>query len=74
MLDWDGRLHTWPHRTIALPLCNGALASYRGYMEADIVHAAGGDGVDYKLRFLFATFAAAFLFDSQVTLFNILEM
>ena len=74
VLDWDGRLHTWPHRTIALPLCNPALASYRGCMEADIVHAAGGDGVDYKLRFLFGVFAAVFIFDSQLTLFNVMEM
>ena len=73
-LDWDGPLHTWPHRTIALPLCNHTLAGYRGYIAADILHAAGGDGVDYKLRFLFSAFAATFLFDSQLTLFNIMEM
>ena len=72
--DWDGIRHAWSSREIALPLCNHALASYRGYMRAAIVHAAGGDGVNYKLRFLFSAYAATFLFDSQLTLFNILEM
>ena len=74
VLDWEHVVHTWPHREVALPLCNPFQAKYRGYMRAAIIHAAGGDGVEYKLRFLFSAYAATFLFDSQVTLFNILEM
>lgn len=73
-MDWGGTRHAWPRSEIALPLCNRAHASYRSYTQSAIVHAAGGDGVDYKLRFLFSAYAAAFLFDSQITLFNILEM
>ncbi len=74
VLDWEGRLHPWPRREIALPLCNHDLSRYQGYMQAAVVHAASGYDVDYKLRFLFSTFAGKFLFDPQLTLFNILEM
>ena len=74
VLDFEHAVRPWPHREVALPLCNLSQAKYRGYMRAAIIHAAGGDGVEYKLRFLFSVYAATFLFDSQVTLFNILEM
>ena len=74
VLDWEHAVQVWPHREVALPLCNHSHANFRGYMRAAIIHAAGGDGVEYKLRFLFSTYAATFLFDSQLTLFNILEM
>ena len=74
VLDWEGVRHEWPHSEIALPLCNHAHAGYRGYMRAAVVHAAGGDGVNYKLRFLFSAYAATFLYDTQLTLLNIMEM
>lgn len=73
-LDWAAVRVDWPRSEIALPLCNADRATYRGYTQAAIVHAAGGDGLDHKLRFLFSTYAGAFLFDPQLALFNILEM
>ena len=74
VLDWAGAVHHWPASSIALPLCNTNYASYRGYTKATIVHAAGPDGVNYKLQFLFSAFSGTFLFDSQLALLNILEM
>ena len=73
-LNWDGVLHEWPRGEIALPLVTGHLTSYPQYKDAAIVHAASGHPTDYKLRFLFSIFAGRFLFDSQLTLFNITEM
>ncbi len=74
VLDWEHIVYHWPHREVALPLCNRSHATYRDFMRAAVIHAAGGVGVEYKLRFLFSAYAATFLFDSQLTLFNILEM
>lgn len=74
VLDWDGGAKVWPQHEIALPLCNGHSATYRAFMGATIVHAAGGDSVNQKLRFLFSAFAGTFLFDPQLALFNIMEM
>ncbi len=74
VLDWEHALRKWPCREVALPLCNSSHATYRDFMRAAVIHAAGGVGVEYKLRFLFSAYAATFLFDSQLTLFNILEM
>jgi hypothetical protein len=74
VLDWDASVAVWPHREIALPLCNSHAASYHDYTNAAIVHAACGHDLDLKLRFLFSVFAGAFLFDPQMLLFNILEM
>ncbi len=74
VLDWDGVVTAWPRHTIALPLCNEHSASYHVFSSAAIVHAAGGQGVDRKLQFLFSVFAGAFLFDPQLVLFNVLEM
>jgi hypothetical protein len=74
VLDWPGAVHHWSPSSIALPLCNHNHATYRGYTRATIVHAAGPDGVNYKLQFLFSAYSGAFLFDSQLALLNILEM
>jgi hypothetical protein len=74
VLDWDGTVRHWPKSAVALPLCNNRYAPYRSYMRSTILHAAAGDGVNYKLQFLFSAFAGAFLFDSQLALLNILEM
>ena len=73
-LDWDGALHPWPHGEIALPLVTGHVQTYVDFSRATIVHAASGAPADYKLRFLFGMFAGAFLFDSQLALFNTIEM
>jgi hypothetical protein len=74
VLDWDGKVSELPLGEIALPLCNRLLSHYRVYSNSAIVHAAGGDGVTFKLRFLFSTFMGAFLFDPQLAFFNIMEM
>jgi hypothetical protein len=74
VLDWDGGLGELPPDEIALPLCNHTYSPYRCYTNSAIVHAAGGDDVNHKLRFLFSAFTGAFLFDPQLALFNILEM
>jgi hypothetical protein len=74
VLDWDGTVRQWPKSAVALPLCNNRYAPYRSYMRSTILHAAAGDGVNYKLQFLFSAFAGSFLFDPQLALLNILEM
>ncbi len=74
VLDWDGDIGELPAGEIALPLCNRELSHYRAFTNCAIVHAAGGDDVNHKLRFLFSAFTGAFLFDPQLALFNILEM
>ena len=73
-LNWEGVIHEWPRGEIALPLVTGHLMSYPQYQDAAIVHVASGHPIDYKLRFLFSIFAGRFLFDSQLALFNVLEM
>jgi hypothetical protein len=74
VLDWTGEVTVWPDHLIALPFCNSHAERYSVCRRAAIVHAAGGGGLDEKLRFLFSVFAGAFLFDPQLVLFNILEM
>lgn len=74
VLDWNGGVTVWPELLIALPFCDSRAANFHVMNRAAIVHAAGGGGVDEKLRFLFSVFAGAFLFDPQLLLFNILEM
>ena len=73
-LDWRGSVKRWPAAEIGLPLVNDEARAHHSYMQKSIVHAAGGYNLDDKLRFLFSVFAAQFLFDSRLTLFNILEM
>jgi hypothetical protein len=72
VLDWHGGTREWHPRQIALPFVTGA--HYRDYSAAAIVHAAGGGLPEERSRFLFGLFASAFLFDSQLVLFNVLEM
>ena len=73
-LDWDGVMHPWRKGEIALPLVTGHLQTYVDFARASIVHAASGAAVDYKLRFIFSIYAGAFLFDSQLAIFNTIEM
>ena len=42
--------------------------------EMGFVHVASGHPINYKLQYLFSIFAGRFLFDSQIALFNTLEM
>ena len=72
VLDWKGALHEWDPREIALPFVTGA--HYRDCAAAAIVHAAGGGSPEERAQFLFGLFASVFLFDSQLMLFNVLEM
>ncbi len=74
VLDWPVRKFEWPRGEIALPLVRENLVCYLDYAEAAVVHAASGLAVDYKSRFLFGVFASAFLHDTQLMLFNTMEM
>ena len=74
VLDWDGEVVEWPRREIALPFCDGNLQRYWDWEPAAIIHAAGAGTVNHKLPFLFSVFCMKFLYDPQLTLFNILEM
>ena len=73
-VNWDGVVQAWPRGEIALPLVTGHLTAYPEYCRAAIVHVASGYPVDYKMRFLFSIFAGRFLYDSQLALFNVMEM
>jgi hypothetical protein len=42
-------------------------------MNSTIVHVAGA-GLPVKMQFLFSVYAAAYLHDRNLTLFNIMEM
>ena len=57
-----------------MPLCWPNLTRYDNYSRAAIVHAASGFFVEDKMQFLFGLFASTFLFDPQLTWFNIMEM
>ena len=72
VLDWDGALWEWDPREIVLPFAPSA--HYRDCAAAAIVHAAGGGSPEERAQFLFGMFASVFLFDSQLMLFNVLEM
>ncbi len=74
VLDWEGTVIEWPRHEIALPFCHGNLQIYWQWEPAAIIHAAGAGSVHHKLPFLFSMFCMKFLYDSQLTLFNILEM
>ena len=74
ILDWAGPIREWSRDEVALPFCNRWSAGYRAYTGAAIVHAAGANNLDLKLRFLFSLYAGTYLFDSQLTLLNIMEM
>jgi hypothetical protein len=75
VLDWTGEIKEWSPRDIALPFCIREHAPHAVYCRAAIVHAASGDhSVDDKLRFLFGLFSSVFLFDTQLSLFNLMEM
>ncbi len=75
VLDWckRGRVMKWPMQSVALPFCPGGLSLWYQYMDSTIVHAAGA-GLPVKMQFLFSVYAAAYLHDRNLTLFNIMEM
>ncbi len=64
----------WPRHEIALPFCWGNLQRYVEWEPAAIIHAAGAGTVNHKLPFLFGVYCMKFLYDPQLTLFNIMEM
>lgn len=72
VLDWTGRTFELDPREVALPFVTGA--HHRDCMAAAIVHAAGGGTPEERARFLFGLFASTYLYDSQMVLFNIMEM
>lgn len=75
VLDWSrtGCVVKWPMHEVALPFCPGGLCFFGQYMNSTIVHVAGA-GLPVKMQFLFSVYAAAYLHDRNLTLFNILEM
>ena len=72
VLDRNGRTFELDPREIALPFVTGA--HYRDCMAAAFVHAAGGGSPEDRARFLYGLFASTYLYDSQMLLFNIMEM
>jgi hypothetical protein len=73
--DWSrsGNVVKWPMHEVALPFCPGGLSFFGQYMNSTIVHVAGA-GLPVKMQFLFSVYAAAYLHDRNLTLFNIMEM
>jgi hypothetical protein len=74
VLDWPFRTIEWPQKEIAMPLVRENRVCYLDYHDAALVHAASGAPIDFKTRFLFGVYASVFLHDTQLTLFNTLEM
>ena len=74
VLDWTHVLKQWSPLDIALPFCTTGQMRHDIYCQSAIVHAASGAPVDDKLRFLFGLFASTFLFDTRLSLFNMMEM
>lgn len=74
VIDWEGIVKEWSPLDIALPFCSSEQARHEIYCQCAIVHAASGAPVDSKLRFLYGLFASVFLFDTQLSLFNMIEM
>jgi hypothetical protein len=74
VLDWEHTIKEWSPLDIALPFCSTEQVRHDIYCQSALVHAASGAPVDSKLRFLFGLFASAFLFDTHLSLFNMLEM
>jgi len=72
VLDWKGPTHVIDSSEVALPFVTNA--HYRDCITAALVHAAGGGTPEDRARFLYGLFAATYLCDSQMFLFNIMEM
>lgn len=73
-LDWKRVIKEWTPLDIALPFCSTGQENHDIYCKSAIVHAASGAPVDTKLRFLFGLFASTFLFDTRLSMFNMMEM
>jgi len=72
VLDWKGPTHVIDSREVALPFVTNA--HYRDCIAAAFVHAAGGGTPEERARFLYGLYASTYLCDSQMFLFNVMEM